>query len=85
MPSISGIDLAIRMNALYAASKIPLFSGRTSNFDLLLCSRPGHDFDLLLKPFPPPELLAEIRKSIRSVSDGAPWFNVKGGANAMPH
>ena len=86
MPSLSGIDLAIQMKTLYPACKILLFSGQPSNLDLLDSARAqGHDFDLLLKPVPPPELLAEIRKSIRSVSDGAPWFNVKGGANAMPH
>jgi CheY-like chemotaxis protein len=73
MPSISGIDLAIRMKALYPASEIPLFSGQASNLDLLDSARAqSHDFDLLLKPIPPSELLAEIRKRIRSVSDGRP-------------
>jgi len=73
MPSLSGIDLAIQMKTLYPACKILLFSGQPSNLDLLDSARAqGHDFDLLLKPIPPPELLAEIRKRIRSVSDGRP-------------
>ncbi len=73
MPRLSGIDLAIRIKALYPACKILLFSGQPSNLDLLDSARAqGHDFDLLLKPVPPPELLAEIRKRIRSTSDVRP-------------
>lgn len=67
MPNISGIELAIRMKALHPACQIMLFSGQPSTFDLLNSARAqGHDFDLLLKPIPPPALLAEIRKRIRS-------------------
>ena len=85
MPRLSGIDLAIRIKALYPACKILLFSGQPSNLDLLDSARAqGHDFDLFLKPIPPPELLAEIRKRIRSVSD-EPWFTVEGGTTAVHH
>ena len=67
MPSISGIELAIRMKALHPTCQIMLFSGQPSAFDLLNSARAqGHDFDLLLKPVPPPAMLAEIRKRIRS-------------------
>lgn len=67
MPNISGIELAIRMKALHPTCQIMLFSGQPSTFDLLNSARAqGHDFDLLLKPVPPPALLAEIRKRIRS-------------------
>ena len=63
MPSLSGIDLAIRMKALYPACKILLFSGQPSNLDLLDSARAqGHDFDLLLKPIPPPELLCRDKE-----------------------
>jgi CheY-like chemotaxis protein len=45
MPSLSGIDLAIRMKALYPSCKILLFSGQPSTLDLLDSARAqGHDF-----------------------------------------
>src|ERR1700733_9087544 len=69
MPSISGIELAIRIKALHPTCQILLFSGQPSTLDLLNSARAqGHDFDLLLKPVPPPAMLAEIRKRIRSAS-----------------
>jgi DNA-binding response OmpR family regulator len=70
MPSISGIELAIRIKALHPTCQILLFSGQPSTLDLLNSARAqGHDFDLLLKPVPPPALLAEIKKRIRCASD----------------
>ena len=75
MPSISGLDLAIQMRAQYPTCKILLFSGQPATFDLLEDARgKGHDFDLLLKPILPTELLFEVGKvvngtpSIRAVS-----------------
>jgi CheY-like chemotaxis protein len=65
MPRISGIDLAIQMRAQYPKCKILLFSGQAATFDLLEDARAqGHDFDLLLKPVPPTELLFEVGKMI---------------------
>jgi CheY-like chemotaxis protein len=65
MPGISGIELAIRMKAQHPACKILLFSGAPSSRDLLNSARArGHDFDLLMKPVPPPGFLAEIAKRI---------------------
>ena len=70
MPGLSGIDLAIRMKALYPSCKILLFSGQPSTFDLLDSARAqGQEFDLLLKPVPPPGLIWEIRKRIDSTWD----------------
>jgi len=70
MPGISGIDLAIRMKTQYPACKILLFSGAPTSLDLLDSARvQGHDFELLLKPVPPPELLAEISKRVGSARD----------------
>ena len=63
--SISGIDLAIQMRAQYPTCKILLFSGQPVTFDLLAEARGrGHDFDLILKPIPPTELLYEVGKII---------------------
>jgi CheY-like chemotaxis protein len=65
MPSISGIDLAIQMRAQYPTCKILLFSGQPATFDLLEDVRgKGHDFDLLLKPILPTELLFEVGKVV---------------------
>ncbi len=65
MPGISGIDLAIQMRAQYPACKILLFSGQAASMDLLEDARAqGHDFDLLLKPVPPTELLFKIGKMV---------------------
>jgi CheY-like chemotaxis protein len=61
MPGISGIDLAIRMRALYPNCKILLFSGQAATLDLLEVARAqGYDFRLLLKPVFPSELLSEM-------------------------
>jgi CheY-like chemotaxis protein len=65
MPGISGIELAIRMRAQYPTCKILLFSGQAATMDLLEDARgQGHDFDLLLKPVPPTELLFEVGKMV---------------------
>ena len=73
MPSISGIDLAIQMRAQYPTCKILLFSGQAATFDLLddACGK-GHDFDLLLKPIFPTELLFEVGKAV----NGTPSIHV---------
>ena len=70
MPGLCGIELAIQMKAQYPTCKILLFSGRPSTLDLLDAARArGHNFDLLLKPVHPRELLSEIRKKVGSTSD----------------
>jgi DNA-binding response OmpR family regulator len=70
IPGISGIDLAILMKAQSPACKVLLFSGAPSSFDLLDSARvQGHNFDLLLKPVPLPEFLAEISKRVGSAEE----------------
>jgi DNA-binding response OmpR family regulator len=65
MPGISGVDLAIQMRAQYPTCKILLFSGQAASMDLLEDARAqGHDFNLLLKPIPPTELLFEVGKVV---------------------
>jgi CheY-like chemotaxis protein len=65
MPGISGIELAIRMRAQYPTCKVLLFSGQAATTDLLENARAqGYDFDLLLKPLPPAELLFEVGKMV---------------------
>jgi hypothetical protein len=53
------------MRAQYPTCKILLFSGQAATLDLLEDARAqGHDFDLLLKPVPPTELLFEVGKMV---------------------
>ena len=67
IPGISGIDLAILMKTQFPGCKVLLFSGAPSSHDLLDLARvQGHTFDLLLKPVPLPEFLAEISKRVGS-------------------
>jgi DNA-binding NtrC family response regulator len=69
MPGISGIELAIQVRAQYPACKVLLFSGQAATMDLLEDARvQGHDFDLLLKPVPPTELLLEVGKMLNVTS-----------------
>jgi CheY-like chemotaxis protein len=69
MPGISGIELAIRMRAQYPTCKILLFSGQAATVDLLEDARAlGHQFDLLMKPVPPTELLFEVGKMINGTA-----------------
>ena len=65
MPGISGIELAIQMRAQFPTCNILLFSGQAVTVDLLESARAqGHDFDVLLKPVPPTELLLEVGKMV---------------------
>jgi CheY-like chemotaxis protein len=65
MPSISGIDLAIKMRAQYPKCRILLFSGHPGTLGLVEVARAqGHEFNLLLKPVPPAELLLEVGKMV---------------------
>jgi CheY-like chemotaxis protein len=69
MPGISGIELAVQMRAQYPTCKVLLFSGQAASMDLLEDARSqGHNFDLLLKPVPPTELLLEVAKMINAPS-----------------
>ena len=63
MPQLSGIDLAIQMQARCSSCKILLFSGQASTTDLLENARKqGHTFTLLSKPVHPTDLLREIAR-----------------------
>jgi DNA-binding NtrC family response regulator len=63
MPELSGTDLAIRVQKLCPNCKVLLFSGRASSADLLVDALArGHDFELLLKPIHPADLLRSIER-----------------------
>ena len=62
MPLLSGIDLAIQVRANCPNCKVLLFSGQASTLHLLEAARQnGHDFEVLLKPVHPADLLIKIR------------------------
>jgi DNA-binding NtrC family response regulator len=63
MPVLSGIDLAIQMQERCPNCKVLLFSGQSATAGMLESARAlGHNFELLLKPVHPKDLLREIRK-----------------------
>jgi DNA-binding NtrC family response regulator len=62
MPQMSGIELAIQVQENRPDCKVLLFSGQAATADMLETARAkGYDFDLLLKPVHPSDLLAKIR------------------------
>jgi len=63
MPVLSGIDLAIQMQERCPNCKVLLFSGQASTAGMLETARAnGHNFELLLKPVHPKDLLREIQR-----------------------
>jgi len=62
MPGMSGVELAIQLQALCPNCKILLFSGQAATADLLSAARKsGHNFELLSKPIHPTDLLRSIQ------------------------
>ncbi len=62
MPVLSGIELAIQFREHCPNCKVLLFSGTAATAHLLEAARAnGHDFELLLKPVHPADLLTKIR------------------------
>jgi DNA-binding response OmpR family regulator len=61
MPGMSGVDLAIRFCKSFPECKVLLFSGKAATADLLENARNhGYEFELLLKPVHPADLLAKL-------------------------
>lgn len=62
MPDMNGVEVAIQMSTIHPECRIVLFSGQAGVPDLLqearLC---GQEFELLLKPTHPSELLDHLR------------------------
>ena len=66
LPGMNGIDLAIKMRRIFPDCKIVLFSGSARTADLLAsANQQGHEFDLLLKPIHPSDLLARISDGLK--------------------
>src|ERR1700678_2639959 len=63
MTGMTGIEAAIATRAKRPNCKILLFSGQAATADLLEKARAqGHEFEILAKPVPPPDLPAKLRR-----------------------
>lgn len=63
MPDMSGIEAAIRIRALLPACRILLLSGQAATLDLMQDARQdGHEFEIILKPIHPTQLLARLQQ-----------------------
>ena len=66
MPGMTGIELALALEALVPRCKILLFSGQAATVDLLLQAREmGHDFAILNKPIHPSDMLRRVSEMVR--------------------
>lgn len=62
MPGINGLETAVQMRAILPECRVLLFSGQASALDLIQEARlRGDEFELLLKPIHPSELLDFLR------------------------
>jgi DNA-binding NtrC family response regulator len=62
MPALSGFELAIKIQAQCPECKVLLFSGQASTVEMLQTARlKRYNFELLLKPVHPGDLLAKIQ------------------------
>lgn len=61
MPGMTGIEMAIVIKKRHPSCKILLFSGQAATADMLVEARErGYDFELLVKPIHPKDLLAKL-------------------------
>ena len=63
MPGMSGVDLAIEIRERNPSCRIILISGNVGMTDMLESARiKGYDFEVLVKPLPPRELLENLSR-----------------------
>ena len=73
MPLLSGIDLAIQVQADCPNCQILLFSGQSAAADLLELARSkGHRFEFIPKPVPPGILIRKVREMIVAAPISSP-------------
>jgi DNA-binding NtrC family response regulator len=69
MPEMSGIELAIQIRQVYPRCKVLLFSGQSATYDQLETARGrGYEFEVLMKPVHPADLLVKVRARTQDVS-----------------
>ena len=65
MSGITGIETAIRARVILPSCKVLLFSGQAATANLLEKARAqGYEFEILIKPVHPSDLLARIRTAV---------------------
>ncbi len=63
MDGINGIETAIQITQVHPSCKVLLFSGQASSAELLKSSEAlGHQFELILKPIHPTELIDRLQE-----------------------
>jgi len=66
MPGMSGVELATQLKARLPGCGVLLFSGHAGTVEVLEAAhRKGYDFELLMKPAHPKDLLAKLEGAIR--------------------
>jgi len=64
MPHLSGVEMAVQVRKDFPACKVILFSGQEATADMLeAAGRQGYEFEVLLKPVHPRDLLAKLEMS----------------------
>jgi DNA-binding NtrC family response regulator len=82
MPELSGTDLAIQVQKLWPHCKVLLFSGRAASADLLIDALArGYDFELLLKPVHPSDLLRSVERAFDVIDEP---YNLRPGRITNP-
>ncbi len=65
MADMNGIDASIEIRKILPECKILLFSGQAATKDLLAKARAdGHNFELLIKPVHPTDLLKNVKSHV---------------------
>jgi DNA-binding response OmpR family regulator len=65
---VDGLDAAIQICAIHPRCRVLLFSGQPDRAEQLRSGHtPAHDFEILLKPVPPVELLKRIRAALKNL------------------
>ena len=63
MPGMNGVEMAVLIRERQPSCKVLLFSGNATTVDMLEgVRRRGHDFELLVKPIHPTDLLAKVSR-----------------------
>jgi CheY-like chemotaxis protein len=69
LPGMNGIDLAILLKANYPSLAVMMISGQVATGGLAeRAAQQGHEFSILPKPFPVPDLLSNAARILAGIS-----------------
>ena len=73
LPGMNGIDLAILLRASYPSLHVMMISGQVATGGLVeKAAQQGHEFSILPKPFPVPDLLSNASKILAGGPEPTP-------------